>query len=371
MLRDPGPLMRIMKMTWMARTLLFSLAVTLAGCNAAPTRAQSPLMGSPGGSPGSYAPLVKRVIPAVVGISVIEAAGDSSASIPPELRGLRERFRGRREPILGAGSGFIIDPSGIVVTNTHVVGNASRIVVTLTDGTELPARVIGSDELTDIAVIRVTSPRPLPYVSWGDSRAVEVGDLILAAGNPFGVGISVTSGIVSARGRDIGAGPFDDFIQIDAPINPGNSGGPTFNMDGQVIAVNTAIVSPTGGSVGIGFAVPSEMAAKIVADLRDKGRIERGWLGVSVQDAPGPRPRESGGVIIANIDRSGPAARAGLRPGDVVMAVDNTKIETAQGLIKAIAATPPGNSVKLAIRRGGQNLVVGVTVGRRPPEQQG
>ncbi len=352
----------------MFRTALIALAVMVSGCNAAPTLAQGPLAGSP----SSFAPLVKRVVPAVVNISVIEQGADARFAMPPEVRGLRERLRGRREPVLGAGSGFIIDPSGIIVTNTHVVGHASQISVTLADGTELPARLIGSDELTDIAVIRVNSPKPLPYVAWGDSRVVEVGDWILAAGNPFGVGISVTAGIVSARGRDIGAGPFDDFLQIDAPINPGNSGGPTFNMEGQVIAVNTAIVSPTGGSVGIGFAVPSDMASRIVADLRDKGRIERGWLGVSVQDVPGGQGRHANsGVTIANIDRSGPAARAGLRAGDVVMSVDGTLVDTAQGLIKAVAATPPGNAVRLAVRRGGQNIEVRVTVGRRPVEQQG
>ena len=185
------------------------------------------------------------------------------------------------------------------------------------------------------------------------------------------MGISVTAGIVSARGRDIGAGPFDDFLQIDAPINPGNSGGPTFNMDGQVVAVNTAIVSPTGGSVGIGFAVPSEIAAKIVAELKDKGRIDRGWLGVSVQEVPGNRAARGNGVSVANIDRTGPAARAGLKPGDVVLSVNNASVDTAQGLIKAVAATPPGNSVRLTVRRGGQNIELPVIVGRRPPEPQG
>ena len=354
----------------MRRAALFLLVALVSVCAAAPTLAQGPIGSNRGGAPSSFAPLVKRVVPAVVNISVVEAGADLPAA-SSDVRGLRDRFR-RRDPVLGAGSGFIIDPSGVIVTNTHVVGRATRIAVTLADGTELPARLVGSDELTDIAVIRVTSPTPLPYVEWGDSRVVEVGDWILAAGNPFGVGISVTAGIVSARGRDIGAGPFDDFLQIDAPINPGNSGGPTFNMEGQVIAVNTAIVSPTGGSVGIGFAVPSEMASKIVSDLRDKGRIERGWLGVSVQDLPGNRgPRSNAGVSIANIDRTGPAARAGLKPGDVVVAVDGTRVDTAQGLIKAVAATPPGNAVKLTVRRGGQNVDIPVTVGRRPAEQQG
>ena len=367
----------------MLRAALFALALLIGGCTARPGQAQSlslaqtpvpaPAPGSGslpgrGAAPFSFAPLVKRVIPAVVNIAVVEQ-GTAPASADA-----RTRLRAGRESVLGAGSGFIVDPAGIIVTNTHVVGRSNRISVTLTDGTELPAQLIGSDELTDIAVISVKSPKPLPYVQWGDSRVVEVGDWILAAGNPFGVGISVTAGIVSARGRDIGAGPFDDFLQIDAPINPGNSGGPTFNMEGQVVAVNTAIVSPTGGSVGIGFAVPSEMASRIVAALREKGRIERGWLGVSVQDMTGRNPRGPGtpgpGVSIANIDRTGPAAKAGLRTGDVVMAVDGDRVDTAQGLIKAVAAVAPGKAVRLTMRRNGQNFDVPVTVGLRPAEQQ-
>ena len=248
-----------------------------------------------------------------------------------------------------------------------MVGHADKIIVALADGTELPARLIGADDLTDIAVIQVTSPAKLPFVTWGDSRKVEIGDWIIAAGNPFGLGSTVTAGIVSARGRDIGNGPFDDYLQIDAPINPGNSGGPTFNMEGEVVAVNTAIVSPTGGSVGIGFAVPSEMAQKIVAELRDKGRIDRGWLGVSVQEVTSKRPGEAG-VQIAGMDRAGPAARAGLRTGDVIEAVNGDKVDTARGLIRAVAATMPGGAVKLTLRRNGQTLDLPVTVGRRPPD---
>ena len=353
----------------LVRAAIILTAFTVSGC----AQAQGVLNGR---APASFAPLVKRVVPAVVNISVTEGQGPAEAvTIPPELRGtpferqFRDRFRGRREQMQGAGSGFIIDPNGLIVTNNHVVGRADKIVVALADGTELPARLIGSDDLTDIAVIRVSSPTPLPFVTWGDSKAVEVGDWILAAGNPFGLGSSVTAGIVSARGRDIGAGPFDDFLQIDAPINPGNSGGPTFNMDGQVIAVNTAIVSPTGGSVGIGFAVPSEIAIRIVNDLRDKGRIDRGWLGVSVQDGPGgPAGRPGSGVTIAGIDRTGPAAKAGLRSGDVVTAVNGDRVDSARGLIRAVAATPPGNAVKLTLRRGTQAMELPVTVGRRPAD---
>ncbi|MBV8590616.1 MAG: trypsin-like peptidase domain-containing protein, partial [Acetobacteraceae bacterium] len=321
------------------------------------------------------APLVKKTLPAVVNIAVTEVlnGADVLAQLPPELRGtpferqFRERFRNRREQMIGAGSGFIIDPSGVIVTNNHVVGRADKILVSLTDGREFPARVIGFDELTDVAVIKVNAPGPLPYVTWGDSRQIEVGDWILAAGNPFGLGGSVTAGIVSARGRDIGAGPFDDFIQLDAPINPGNSGGPTFNMEGQVVGVNTAIVSPTGGSVGIGFAIPSENVAPIVANLISKGHMDRGWLGVSVQDMPGTRT----GVAIAGIERNGPAGRAGLRPGDIVMAVNGERVDSARGLIRAVAGTPPGPTVRLTVRRQGTNIEVPVTVGRRTPENTG
>lgn len=349
------------------RAILLWLALPIAGCAVPPPPldvAGLPLVG-----PTSFAPLVKRVAPAVVNIAVVEN-GQGSIAIPPELRGtpaervLRNRLR--RQPIRGAGAGFIVDPSGIIVTNSHVVGHASRITVTLPDGQDLPGRVMGVDPVTDIAVIRILTDSPLPYVSWGDSRTVEIGDWILAAGNPFGVGASVTAGIVSARGRDIGAGPFDDFLQIDAPINPGNSGGPTFNMQGQVIAVNTAIVSPTGGSVGIGFAVPSDIARRVVDDLRQKGRIDRGWLGVSISETP----RLGAGIRIATIDRTGPAAQAGVRPGDIVMAVNGTKIETTNGLIRTVANIPPGADAALSVIRNGQALELTVTVGRRPAEPE-
>ena len=316
----------------------------------------------------SFAPLVKRVLPAVVNISVAETAA-AGPVLPPELRGtpferqFRERFGARRERSTGAGSGFVIDPAGFIVTNRHVVGRADRITVAFSDGTELPARLIGADELTDIALIKVDAPRPLAFVAFGDSRQMEVGDWIIAAGNPFGLGGSVSAGIISARGRDLGAGPFDDFLQLDAPINPGNSGGPTFNMEGQVIGVNTAILSPTGGSVGIGFAIPSEIVARVVQDLRDKGRIERGWLGVSVAEIQGP------GVGIAGVERTGPAARAGLRPGDVVTAVDGTKVASARELIRVVARKSPGADARLSVRRQGREVDIPVTVGRRPTAQ--
>ena len=349
------------------RAALMGLVLPMAGCASTPP----PLgeAGPPLAGPTSFAPLVKRVAPAVVNIAVIEGR-QAAIELPPELRGtpaervLRERMR--LQPVRGAGAGFIIDPSGIIVTNSHVVGHASRITVTLPDGEDLPGRVIGVDPVTDIAVIQITTSKPLPYVSWGDSRVVEVGDWILAAGNPFGVGASVTAGIVSARGRDIGAGPFDDFLQIDAPINPGNSGGPTFNMKGEVIAVNTAIVSPTGGSVGIGFAVPSEIARSVVDDLRRKGHIDRGWLGVAISETQ----TRGTGVRISTVDRTGPAARAGLRPGDIITAVNDNRVETSNALVRAVAGIPPGGAAKLSVIRDGQALEVSAVVGRRPSEPE-
>jgi len=352
------------EMSMRLRAALLVTTLSVSGCAAPPLPAQAQ-----GGGPASFAPLAKRVVPAVVNIAVIEGA-QAAIQIPPELRGtpaervLRDRLR--RQSVRGAGAGFIIDPSGVIVTNSHVVGHASRITVALSDGRELRGEVLGVDELTDLAVIRVASREPLPSVAWGDSRTVEVGDWILAAGNPFGVGTSVTAGIVSARGRDIGAGPFDDFLQIDAPINPGNSGGPTFNMQGQVVAVNTAIVSPTGGSVGIGFAVPSEIAMRVVDGLRKSGRIDRGWLGVSVRDS---EPQVEG-VQIAGVDRTSPAGRAGLRPGDVILSVNGDKVGTSTGLIRTIAAIPPGGPARLSVRRGGQTMDVPVNVGRRPAEPE-
>jgi serine protease Do len=346
--------------------LTFALCVT--ACSGLPNSAVARSM------PDSFAPLVKRVLPAVVNIAVTEtvSGGDVLAELPPELRDtplgreFRRRFGGnRKEQTMGAGSGFIIDPSGLIVTNNHVVGRADKIVVSLTDGTRLPARVIGSDELTDIALIKVQASGPLPAVTFGDSRQVEVGDWVLAAGNPFNLGGSVTAGIISARGRDLGSnsGPFDNnFLQLDAPINPGNSGGPIFNMEGQVIAISTAIVSPSGGSVGIGFATPSELVIPIVNQLRGgSGHIERGWLGVSVDDA-------NDSVTVAAVERGSPAAVAGIRAGDIIAAVNGERVESSRGLIRAIAAASPGSNVKLTIRRQGRDFDIPVAVGRRPVE---
>jgi serine protease Do len=343
---------------------LLAVALLLAACAAGPPVADARA------TPESFSPLVKRVLPAVVNIAVTESVSGKEllSEVPPELRDtplgreFRRRFGDKHTETTSAGSGFIIDPSGVIVTNRHVIEHADQIRIALSDGSELPARVIGSDELTDVAVIAVSAPHPLPAVGWGDSRIVEVGDWILAAGNPFGLGGSVTAGIISAMGRDLGAGPFDNFLQLDAPINPGNSGGPAFNMAGQVVGMTTAIVSPSGGSVGIGFAIPSELIRPIVAELRAKGHVDRGWLGVALADADAP----ASGAVIATVERNSPALRAGLHPGDVVVGINGEAIDSSRALIRAVAADPPGQSVRLRVRRQTHELDIPVTVGLRP-----
>ena len=356
---EPGSL--LCRLSWPVAAAVLSLCATAAAVNA-PAWADDPVLVQSG--PLTFAPLVKRVVPAVVNIAVTQevddAAADAKVKVPAALRGtpfekqFRDRMRTHREQMLGAGSGFVIDPSGVIVTNNHVVGQADNITVSFSDGTELPAKVLGSDELTDIAVIQVKTDRKLAYVPWGRSQDVQIGDWVLAAGNPFGLGSSVTAGIVSARGRDIGAGPFDDFLQLDAPINPGNSGGPSFNMRGEVVALNTAFVSPGGGSVGIGFSIPSELVAPIVEQLR-----ARGWLGVTLENAPG------GGVTIVSVDKGGPGQRAGLRPGDVVRTVNGDHVDSNRGLIRTVAAAAPGSSIRLALSRKNKPVDVLVVVGRR------
>ncbi|MXP62536.1 PDZ domain-containing protein [Roseomonas sp. M0104] len=342
-----------------------SLAV-LSACQAPTAMAQR---GARSAVP-DFADLAEAVLPAVVNIAVLSE--QTTTQIPPELRGtpFERYFRERRgkQQVQGAGSGFIVDPAGFIVTNNHVVGNAVRVVVSLQDGTELPAHVVGTDDLTDLALLRVEAPRPLPSVPWGASAELRVGQWVLAAGNPFGLGGTVTSGIVSARGREIGAGPFDDFIQTDAAINPGNSGGPLFNAAGEVIGINTAIFSPTGASAGIGFATPSDLARGVIDQLRRDGRVERGWLGIAVQDTgeeagPGMRNR---GVQVQNVERNSPAARAGLRQGDVVTALNGERIETSRALIRGVAGTPPGQTIRLTLTRDGRPREMAVQVGRRP-----
>ena len=362
----------------LAAMALAGASLPLAGCGPAAAQ-RGPVTGAAGNGVlvPDFADLAERVLPAVVNIAV---TSEQVPQLPPELRGtpferyFRDRLRNRRQEVIGAGSGFIIDPAGYIVTNNHVVGNASRVVVSLQSGAEYPARVVGSDELTDLALLRI-EPRdgPLPSVSWGSSSSLRIGQWVLAAGNPFGLGGTVTSGIVSARGREIGAGPFDDFIQTDAAINPGNSGGPVFNMAGEVVGISTAIYSPSGASAGIGFATPSDLARPVIEQLRREGRVERGWLGVSVQDAVPENARGMGvarrGVLVAGVERGSPAARAGLRPGDVVVALNGERIESSRALVRSIAAVPPGQTVRLTVLRDGREREVTVQIGRRPSGQ--
>ncbi|MBU8543814.1 MULTISPECIES: S1C family serine protease [Roseomonadaceae] len=343
----------------------------VVGCAAPPAQAQrGALLALP-----DFADLAERVLPAVVSISV---TSEARTEIPAELRGtpferyFRDRQRGRGPQVMGAGSGFVIDPSGLVVTNNHVIGNASRVQITFQNGQDYTAQLVGMDELTDLALLRIEARAALPAVAWGSSAALRVGNWVLAAGNPFGLGGSITSGIVSARGREIGAGPFDDFIQTDAPINPGNSGGPLFNTAGEVIGINTAIYSPSGASAGIGFAVPSDLARGVIDQLRATGRVERGWLGVSVQDAGEPGAARAGaGVLVAGVERGSPAARAGIRQGDQVIAINGDRVDTSRALVRGIAAVAPGQTVRLSVLRNGRPMDLPVQVGRRPPPSQG
>ncbi|WP_372616821.1 Do family serine endopeptidase [Falsiroseomonas sp.] len=333
----------------------------------------------------NFAALVERVAPAVVRVTVQGAAPQMEAmEIPPELRGtpLEEFFRrfgggqggprgGQPRRAMGQGSGFIIGAEGFVVTNNHVVGEASRVTVELADGRELQARVIGGDPLTDIALLKVDAGGNLPTVSWGDSEALRVGEPVLAMGNPFGLGGTATSGIVSARGRQIGAGPYDDFIQTDASINPGNSGGPLFNVNGQVVGVNTAIFSPSGGNIGIGFAVPSRLAQRVVEDLRDDGKVSRGWLGVSLQPVDQELAQALGlqdqrGALVASVEPGSPAARAGLRAGDLVTRAGERQVQNPRDLAAAVAETDPGSQLALTLRRDGQQQQQQVTLGTAP-----
>jgi serine protease Do len=356
------------------RALATFALVPLVGCaNTPPARAQR---GAAASLP-DFADLAEQVLPAVVNIAV---TSEQRAEVPQELRGTPfERYfrdrRGRGQQTQGAGSGFIIDPAGLVVTANHVIGNATRVVVSLQNGQEFQARVVGSDELTDLALLRVEARGGLPHVNWGNSGAMRVGQWVLAAGNPFGLGGTVTSGIVSARGRDIGAGPFDDFLQTDAPINPGNSGGPLFNTAGEVIGINTAIYSPSGASAGIGFAVPSDLARPVIEQLRTGGRVERGWLGVAVQDQPTEegtrRTAAQRGVLVAGVERGSPAARAGIRQGDIVTAINGERVETSRALVRNIAAIQPGQTVRLSILREGRPSEIPVQIGRRPNQPQG
>ena len=341
----------------------------------------------------SFAPLVKEVSPAVVNIAASREATprDATPARPgpapgspleeflrrfgaPGGQGARPDAAPRRA--VAQGSGFVIDPSGYIVTNDHVARDATDIAVTFADGRQLRARLVGRDDKTDLALLKVESDKPLPALRWGDSDGVQVGDWVLAVGNPFGLGGTVTAGIVSARGRDIQAGPYDDFLQLDAPINQGNSGGPAFDMQGAVIGVNTAIYSPNGGSVGIGFAIPSAVARPVVEELRARGRVERGWIGVAVQPLTPEIALGLGlqatqdGALVAQVEPGGPAAIGGLRQGDVVVGVDGKPVNRLRELPRAIAAVKPGAATTLDVIRRGAAIQVELRVGSTPQAER-
>ncbi len=362
------------------------------------------------GMPESFADVVEKVCPSVVNISITalidepvteEAANRSGDMAPPAAtpapatatpaspqksvsgtpntptgmpampntmngtpmeKMFRDRMRARHVKLVG--SGFIIDRSGLIVTNNHVISRAAALDVTLADGTILPARVVGADDFSDIAILRVDPPHPLPVVTWAPSAGVRPGDWLIAIGNPFGLGTSISAGVFSARGRDIGADPYDDFLQINVAINPGNSGGPLFDAKGRVVGINTATEAPNGGSVGIGFAIPSEFALSVINTLRAEHHIERGWLGVRFTG--NPLAAQDDGVEIDALQPGGPGATGGLRIHDRVLAVNGSEVDTPRDVVRAIAALPPGSVAALVVQRKGQEVALPVIVGRRP-----
>jgi serine protease Do len=265
------------------------------------------------------------------------------------------------------GSGFIIDPSGLIVTNAHVIANADQITVTLSDDTVLQAQVVGRDTVTDLALLKVDAKTPLPAAAWGDSTKAKVGDWVLAIGNPFGLGGTVTAGIISATARDIHSGPYDDYLQTDASINRGNSGGPMFNLAGEVIGINTAIYSPSGGSIGIGFAIPTALAQPIIDQLKTTGKVVRGWIGARIQPVTDDIAESIGldkarGALIAAIDPDSPATQAGLKPGDVILTYDGKPVDRSRQLPRLVADSAPDKPIKLAIWRDGKEAEVTLTV---------
>jgi serine protease Do len=356
------------------RLALRPLVAAAALAVAAPAAAQLP---GPG-APASFADLAERLSPAVVNISTATNVGEAAPEmpdIPPGapfedlFRDFFERHQNGPRTVNSLGSGFVISADGYVVTNNHVIENADEITVNFPDGESLVAKLVGTDPKTDLALLKLEPPAPLPFVPFGDSDAMRVGDWVMAIGNPFGLGGSVSAGIVSARNRDINAGPYDDFIQTDAAINRGNSGGPLFNLAGEVIGVNTAIISPTGGSIGIGFSVPSNIAKNVIAQLRDFGETRRGWLGVRIQTVT-PELAESlslpepAGALVADVTAGGPAAEAGIVAGDVIVTFDGEKVPSMRELPRMVADTPVGERVPVEVIRKGERLSLMVDLGR-------
>ena len=337
-------------------------------------------------APQSFADLAERLSPAVVIITTTQQArAPGEISQFPPGSPFEEYFKDffdrqrpdgdapRRRPN-SVGSGFIIDQSGIIVTNNHVIADSETIEVVLHDGRRTEAEVIGRDIRTDLAVLKIDVEGPLTALTWGDSSAARVGDWVLAIGSSLGLSGTVTAGIISARNRDINAGPYDDFIQTDASINRGNSGGPLFNMDGEVIGINTAIFSPSGGSVGVGFAIPSALAMSVVSQLAESGTVRRGWLGVRIQTvsddiAEGLGLEAAEGALVASVNEGDPA-HGSIEQGDVILKFDGTGIEDTRALTRAVAATEVGRTVDIEVWRQGRRLTLSVTIGELREERQ-
>ncbi|HKB00481.1 MAG TPA: DegQ family serine endoprotease [Methyloceanibacter sp.] len=361
--------------------LAAAFALLLAGLTATP---------SPARGPDSVADVAEGLQDAVVNISTTQTLKRSAEAVPngpaPKGSPFEEFFddffddeggNGPSRKVNSLGSGFVIDPGGLVVTNNHVIEGADEILVNFTDGKSLKViKILGHDPKTDLALLKVEPKTPLKAVTFGDSAKMRVGDWVMAIGNPFGLGGSVTVGIISATRRDINAGPYDDFLQTDAAINRGNSGGPLFNMDGEVIGVNTAIISPSGGSIGIGFAVPSNSAVLVLDQLKQYGETRRGWLGVHVQNvteeiAVSLGLAEPKGALVAKVSPGSPAAAAGIQPSDVIVKFNGEPIENMRSLPRAVAATAIGKSVSVELLRKGETKSFSVTIGRLPEDEEG
>lgn len=365
--------------TALAAALLASTALTGFSFPVAaqPGPVNPPAHSAPPAMLPDFSDLVTRVKPAVVSITT------TLGTAPDEVQGAALPFPfnqmvPKNTPHAGVhqarGSGFIIREDGLIVTNNHVIKDSTAVMVTLDDGTERKATILGSDARTDIAVLKIEAGKPLPYIQLGNSRDVRPGEWVVAMGNPFGLGGTVTAGIVSAISRDIGSGPYDQFIQVDAPINQGNSGGPLFTQEGKVIGMNTAIFSPTGGSVGIGFAIPSDVIRTVTAQLAESGHVTRGYIGVGTQAITPPVAKalhltDASGALLASVEPGSPAAKAGLEAGDVVQAVNGQKIATPKDLAMTVATVKPGEEARLHVLREGRGLDVQVRVGELPAER--
>jgi serine protease Do len=365
-------------------TAAFAAVVTAAGLAAYPAIGEWRPVVQASEAPGaprskadaapSFADLASRVSPAVVNIRAVSVV---RTDFPDQLFGENFPFRGFGTPLprqpeqrrQGTGSGFIIRKDGLILTNNHVVENAREITVTLNDKQQYKARILGRDPKTDLAVLKIDPKGTLPVAVLGNSDSLRVGDWVMAIGNPFGLSNTVTTGIVSAKGRVIGAGPYDDFIQTDASINPGNSGGPLFNLAGEVVGINTAIFSQSGGNIGIGFAIPVNLVKNLVPELEAKGTVTRGWLGVSVQPMTAELARSFGleqerGALVADVTADGPAAKAGIQRGDVIVGFDGKKVEHSTALPGLVAAAPVGKTVPVEILRDGKTRTLNVGIGR-------